>query len=60
MLEGAKVCVRQKLQCLVKKMELDGKDLTSSVINVSVLQAELFSPALSETVAEEAGSSQGS
>ena len=27
-LEGTKVCVRQKLQCLVKEMELDSKDLT--------------------------------
>ena len=27
-LEGAEVCVRQKLQCLVKEMESDGEDLT--------------------------------
>ena len=27
-LEGAEVCARQKLQCLVKEMESDGKDLT--------------------------------
>ena len=27
-LEGAEVCARQKLQCLVKEMELDGEDLT--------------------------------
>ena len=27
-LEGTKVCARQKLQCLVKEMESDGKDLT--------------------------------
>ena len=27
-LEGAKVCARQKLQCLVKEIESDGEDLT--------------------------------
>ena len=27
-LESAKVCARQKLQCLVKEMESDGEDLT--------------------------------
>ena len=60
MLEGAEVCARQKLQCLVKEMELDGEDLTQSVIDTSFLQAELFSPAPAKTVAEEAGSSQAS
>ena len=59
-LEGAKVCARQKLQCLVKEMESDGEDLTRSVIDASLLQAELFGPAPAETVAEEAGSSRGS
>ena len=60
MLEGAEVCARQKLQCLVKEIESDGEDLTWSVIDTSLLQAELFSPAPAETVAEEAGSSRGS
>ena len=35
MLEEAKVFARQKLQCLVKKMELDGENLTVTVINIS-------------------------
>ena len=59
-LEGAEVRARQKLQCLVKEMESDGEDLTRSVIDASLLQAELFGPAPAETVAEEAGSSRGS
>ena len=28
MLEGAEVCARQKLQCLVKEIESDSEDLT--------------------------------
>ena len=60
MLEGAKVRARQKLQCLVKEIELDGEDLTQSVIDTSLLQAKLFGPTPAKTVTEEAGSLQGS
>ena len=41
-------------------MEVDGEDLSAIVIDVSTLQAELFSPAAARTAAEGAGSSQGS
>ena len=59
-LEETEVRAKQKLQCLVKEMESDGEDLTATVIDMSLLQAELFSPAPAGTVAEEAGSSRGS
>ena len=45
--------MRKKLQCLVKEIELDGEDLTWLVIDMSLLQAELFSPTPADTVAEE-------
>ena len=60
MLEETESCVKQKLQCLVKKMKLDSEDLTMTVINTSFLQTELFSSASARTIAEEAGSSQSS
>ena len=41
-------------------MEADGEDLSVTVIDMSVLQAELFSPASAGTAAGGAGSSQGS
>ena len=59
-LEGAEGQARKKLQCLVAEMEVDGEDLSVMVIDTSVLQAELFSPASAGTAAGGAGSSQGS
>ena len=58
-LEQAESRAKKKLQCLVKEMESDGEDLTATVIDASVLQAELFGPAPAETAAAEAGSCQG-
>ena len=59
-LERAKGQVKKKLQYLVAEMEVDGEDLSVTVIDVSTLQAKLFSPAPVGTVTEEAGSSRGS
>ena len=59
-LEETEGRAKQKLQCLVKEMESDGEDLTATVIDTSLLQAELFSPAPTGTTSEEAGSSRGS
>ena len=52
--------MKKKLQCLVAEIEVDGEDLSATVIDVSALQAKLFSPASARTVAGGAGSSQGS
>ena len=52
--------MKKKLQCLVTEMEVEGEDLSVTVIAMSALQAKLFSPAPSGTITEEAGSSQGS
>ena len=41
-------------------MEVDGEDLSATVIDVSTLQAELFSPAPARTAAGGAGSLRGS
>ena len=49
--------MKKKLQCLVTEMEVDGEDLAVTVIDVSTLQAELFSPASAGTAAGGAGSS---
>ena len=59
-LEGAEVQVKKKLQYLVAEIEVDGKNLSVTVIDVSALQAKLFSPTPVGTVTEEVGSSQGS
>ena len=60
MLEETKSCAKQKFQCLVKEIELDGENLTVTVIDISFLQAKFLSPAPTGTVTEEAGSLQGS
>ena len=44
--------MKKKLQCLVAEIEVDGEDLSATVIDVSALQAELFSPASAGTAAE--------
>ena len=59
-LEGAESRAKKKLQCLVAEMEADSEDLSATVIDVSTLQAELFSPTPAGTAAGGAGSSQGS
>ena len=59
-LESAEGQAKKKLQCLVAEMEVDGEDLSATVIDVSALQAELFSPAPAGTAAGGAGSSRGS
>ena len=41
-------------------MEAEGEDLSAMVIDMSTLQAELFSPTLIETAAVGAGNSQDS
>ena len=41
-------------------MKVDGEDLSATVIDVSALQAELFSPASAGTAAEGASSLRGS
>ena len=59
-LEGAEGQAKKKLQCLVAEMEVDGEDLSATVIDASALQAELFSPTPAGTAAGGAGSSRGS
>ena len=59
-LEGAEGRAKKKLQCLVAEIEVDGEDLSATVIDMSALQAELFSPAPAGTAAGGAGSSRGS
>ena len=59
-LEGAEGRAKKKLQCLVAEMEVDGENLSATVIDASALQAELFSPAPARTAAGRAGSSRGS
>ena len=59
-LESAEGQAKKKLQCLVAEMEVDGEDLSATVIDMSVLQAELFSPTSAGTTAGGAGSSRGS
>ena len=59
-LEGAEGQAKTKLQCLVAEIEVDGEDLSATVIDMSALQAELFSPASAGTTAGGAGSSRGS
>ena len=56
-LEGAEGRAKKKLQCLVAEIEVDGEDLVATVIDVSVLQAKLFSPTSAGTTAGGAGSS---
>ena len=59
-LEGAEGQAKKKLQCLVAEIEVDGEDLSATVIDVSALQAILFSPTSAGTAAGGAGSLRGS
>ena len=52
--------MKKKLQCLVTEIEVEGRDLSVTVIDMSALQAKLFSPTPGRTVTEGAGSSQDS
>ena len=66
-LEQIEKCTKEKINCLVRKIEEDGKDITALVLDASALEANLSdfpdlaaNPFAGETVAEASGSSQDS
>ena len=66
-LEQTEKRAKEKMNCLVREMEEDGKDMTALVLDASALEANLSdfpglaaNPFAGETVTEASGSSQDS